>query len=111
VVLTAHDDRLIFDAPAGVMTPALRVDVVRRKAELLALLAGDFSAAASALLLRHVETLADDEWRALEERFVERAAVAEFDGNLSRGEAERVGYQEIEAALTSESQEIREQWR
>jgi hypothetical protein len=42
VLLTADGDRLSFDAPIGVMTLALLAMLKARKAELLAVLKGDY---------------------------------------------------------------------
>lgn len=96
VLLSAKREGLTFDAPAGAMTPQLRAAVKAHKPELLAVLAGDYLGAAFALLL----TLPDPAQReALAERFDERAGIHQYDGNLSRGEAERQAYIELARAV------------
>ena len=96
VVLTAQGDRLAFDAPAGVMTAELRATLAARKAELMAFLAGKFAAAADALLA----TVDDNEAReALAYAFFERAGIAEFDGGMSRPEAEFAAYLDLAQAV------------
>lgn len=90
-------DRLSYDCPAGVMTSDLKQMLVARKQEVLAVLAGDWCAAAMALLDR----VADPDLQAdLRLRFEERAAIIEHDGGLPKSEAERLAYQEL-ASLRS----------
>ena len=98
VKLSAKGERLIFDAPAGVVTPDVLATLQAHKGELLAVLAGDWQGAAAALLA----TVGDDEARAgLRHRFDERAGVCE-DNGMSRPDAERAAYHEISAALPGE---------
>ena len=66
IQLTVQGERLTYDAPAGVMTEALLALVRQHKAALLALL-----------------TQEDAEWHD------ERAAILEYEGGLSRAEADR----------------------
>ena len=92
VMLAAKGDRLAFDAPAGVMTPAIQAMLKARKRELLAVLAGDHLNAAAALVLTITNPDKSAEMAYL---FEERAGICEFDGNMSRGEAERIAYWEL----------------
>ena len=62
VTLSARGDRLSLDVPEGTLTPALRADLRTNQVELLAVL----------------------------EAFEKRAAIAEYDSGLPRGEAERL---------------------
>ncbi len=73
------------------MTPDLRARLVACKAELLAVLAGEYVRAA-ALIARVVDESARDD---LAYRFDERAAIVEFESGKSRGEAERQAYIEL----------------
>ncbi len=92
VVLSIDGGRLLFDAPAGAMTPDLLAAVKARKPELLAVLTGDYLGAAFALLV----TIPDPQRReALAEAFDERAGICQHGGGMSRGEAERQAYIEV----------------
>jgi hypothetical protein len=97
VRLGVRGDRLAYDAPAGAMTPYVRTILVARKAEVLAVLAGDWYAAAMAVLdwVRDPDRHAD-----LRYVFEERAGIAEYDGGLPRPQAERVAYAQLAAAET-----------
>lgn len=93
ILLAADGDCITFDAPAGIAVP---VDELRRlKPELLALLEGDYLGAALALLLR----LPADQQAEMLYLFDERAGICEFDGGMSRGEAERQAYIELARAV------------
>ena len=92
VVLTANGDRLAFDAPAGAMTPAVVAMLKARKPELLAVLGGDYLTAAAALVLSVADPGRREE---LAELFDERAGICQYDGGMSRGEAELVAYREL----------------
>ncbi|MCH7591186.1 MAG: hypothetical protein IH989_00190 [Planctomycetes bacterium] len=96
--LSANGDRLVVDAPRGLLTAQLRETLLDRKAELLAILADrDDSARQAAALLSRVD---DPDVRAdLRELFEHRAAVCEFDGGLSRTDAERIALSELYAAI------------
>lgn len=96
--LTASGDRLVVDAPRGVLTEQLRDALRERKAELLAILtAPDHWARQAAGLLA---TVADPDRRAdLRELFEHRAAVCEYDGELGRADAERLAFGELQAAM------------
>ena len=96
--LTASGDRVVVDAPRGVLTEQLRDTLRDRKAELLAILtAPDRWARQAAGLLASV---ADPDRRAdLRELFEHRAAVCEHDGGQSRADAERVAFGELQAAM------------
>jgi hypothetical protein len=95
VVLTVRNDRLVFDAPVGVMTPELRDLLTEHKAELLLELNGYWKTAASTLLAQVNDDLRDD----LLYLFEERAAICEFDGNMSRQDAERMAYEQLVQAV------------
>ena len=92
VVLTANGDRLAFDAPAGVITPEMVAVLKARKGELLAVLRGDYLAAAAALVLSVPNAVLRDE---LVQDFDERAAIHEYEGSMTRREAERLAYHEL----------------
>lgn len=95
VILSTNGERLVFDAPAGAMTPAVQAMLKFRKPELLAMLRGDYLNAAAAL----VQSLADpDRHEAMAELFDERAGICQYDGGMRRGEAERMAYRQL--ALT-----------
>ena len=96
IILSANGGRLAFDAPAGAMTPDLRARLVACKAELLAVLAGEYVRAAAALIARMVDESARDD---LAYRFDERAAIVEFESGKSRGGAERQAYIELTRAV------------
>lgn len=92
VLLTAKGDRLAFDAPAGAMTPEVVAMLKARKPELLAVLRGDYLHAAAALVL----SIPDSRQRAaLAHLFDERTGICQYDGNMSRGEAERAAYRDL----------------
>jgi len=93
IILAADGDGITFDAPPGVAVP---VDELRAcKAEVLAVLTGDYLNAAAALVNRVADP---DEREALAYAFDERAGIGEYDGNMSRGEAERQAYIELARA-------------
>src|SRR6266516_22444 len=95
VILSANEDRLRFDAPAGVMTPGVLAMLKARKMELLAVLRGNYLHAAAALAL-----CASDPDRRMElaHLFDERTGICQYDGGFSRGEAERMAYRELARA-------------
>lgn len=70
-------------------------DVVR-KDYLFRLRPGRMNAAAIARVQPHMEAVKADLWPAYAD-WQERAAIMEFDGGLSRDEAERAAYQCMEA--------------
>jgi hypothetical protein len=93
-------DRLSYVAPAGLITTAV-VDTLRaRKAELLAVLRGDYLNAAAAALVFRVPDC--DRRNDLAQAFDERAGICQYDGNLSRAEAERTAYIELAKVLLDE---------
>jgi hypothetical protein len=97
-VLTANGDRLAFDAPAGAITPAVVAMLKARKPELLAVLRGDYLTAAAALVL----SIPDSHQRAaLAHLFDERTGICQYDGNMSRGEAERTAYRDLARTVPS----------
>lgn len=94
IALAVNGDKIRYQAPADVPVP---LDDIRRcKPELLAMLQGDYLLAAKALLEREADP---GQWDDLAYRFDERAAVCEFDGNLNRGEAEKVAYCELAGVI------------
>jgi hypothetical protein len=92
IVLNANGDRLGFDAPAGAMTPAVLAILKARKAELLAVLSGDYLAAAAALVSCFPDFAQQKELVYL---FDERAGICQFDGDISRSKSERRAYCEL----------------
>ncbi len=101
--LSANGDRLVVDAPRGTLTERLRGTLREHKAELLAIVtAPDLWARRAAALLSGV---ADSGLQAdLRELFEHRAAVCEFDGGLSRADAERVAIGELQATMRKAGQ-------
>jgi hypothetical protein len=83
VHLSATAGRLIVNAPAGFITPVICAELTAHKPELLRLLATNEPDADG-------WTLADVmyDWS-------ERAAVLEYDGGLSRADAERESWQRV----------------
>ena len=98
VLLTAKGDRLAFDAPAGVMTADVRAALTTHKPEILAVLRGDYAGAAAALLA----SLPEPDRQDLGYHFDERAGIGEFDGGMSRGDAERQAYIELGRAVEAQ---------
>ncbi len=94
--LSAKGNRLVVDAPRGILTEQLRVTLREHKAKLLTLLVplGD----------REI-TVADlpADWRI---EFEERAAILEYDGGLPREHAEAVALGEIVARMRATVQPI-----
>jgi hypothetical protein len=95
VLLAATGAKLAYDAPAGVLTAERRALMKARKPELLAIVTGSYLMAAKEMLL----TLPEMTWDPLAEMFDERAGIVEFDGNVSRREAERTAYVELARAV------------
>jgi hypothetical protein len=90
-------DNLRVRGPESVVK-AVREELRTRKREILAALGQAWARKAAALLAQ----IHDDDLRAdLRYRFEERAAICEYDGGMSRDEAERGAFKEIEAALLS----------
>ena len=100
VELAVVGDRLRY-RPVGAVTDELRVAMVACRQELLALArsmvmpsmpAGTWARRAATLLAR----VTDAEERVdLRETFEERAGVCEYDGHLSRDEAERIAFGQL----------------
>lgn len=94
ICIEARRDRLHVEVPAGAMTDELIQYLREYKAELLRLLTAESATPAAAPEnatpaaepLSAVTLLADEDTR---EFFEERAAIAEYDGELSRDEAEQ----------------------
>jgi len=90
IILIRRGDELIVKARKGVTLP---IDDLRRcKAELLAMLNGDYLYAALELIRREVDP---DRQADLAYQFDERVAICELEGGSSRGEAEKVAYLEL----------------
>jgi len=89
----AAGDQLLIDGSEGeiVDDPDIMWHVTRRKAEIVAFLAGDWRAALRALVEREVPDRIDD----LIEQFDERAGIYEYDAHLDRQRAEELAYSEI----------------
>ena len=101
ITLAADGESIRFDAPADAEVP---VEEIRKlKPELLAVLGGEYLHAALELVLRVPDP---DERQALADLFDERAAVCQYDGGMSRGEAERVAYGELARAVDARDQSI-----
>jgi len=111
VRLSVKGDKLAVDAPKGVLTPELRTMLTAAKLEILRLLAGAGTDADDLPIVDPPGTWAkraagllagidDPDRRAdLREAFEHRAGVCESNGELSRDDAERVAYREIESKL------------
>ncbi len=96
--LSVRGDRLIVNAPRGVLTEQLKSILRQLKPELLELLTDPtiWARRASALL----SDVEDASVRAdLRELFEHRAAVAEYDGEQNRGVAERIAYRELRGVI------------
>ena len=92
----AEGDKLRIRGPKRLEPLAL--ELLRCKAELLAILSDNDRWARQAAGL--LATVADPDRRAdLREVFEHRAAVCEFDGGLSRTDAERIAFDELQAAM------------
>lgn len=97
IELAATGDRLRY-RPVDAVPPELLTQLRVHKAALITILrAGDYWARQAAGLLSGV---ADPDLRAdLRELFEHRAAVCEFDGRLSRADAERIAFTELQVAM------------
>ncbi len=92
----AEGDRLRIRGPKRLEPLAL--ELLRCKVELIAILADNDRWARQAAGL--LASVADPDRRAdLRELFEHRAAVCGFDGGLGRGDAERVAFGELQAAM------------
>ena len=96
IELRAEGSRLRY-RPVDAISPGLLTQLRVHKAELMTILqAGDYWARHAAALLSGV---ADPDERAnLRELFEHRAAVCEFEGRLSRADAERIAFGELQRA-------------
>ena len=97
VVFRADEERLLFDAPAGVMNPQLRQLLKLYKRDLVELVRRRHVAAMTRL--REVAATWRPEWR---EYWEERAAISEYDGELSRDLAEEHAFHELVAWILAE---------
>ncbi|HEX8523293.1 MAG TPA: hypothetical protein VF669_13635 [Tepidisphaeraceae bacterium] len=88
--LVPDGNGIVFDAPAGVAVPV--EEIRHRKSELLAMLRGDYTSAAAALLLKVEDP---EEREELAYLFDERAGICQYEGGMSRPEAERQAYLEL----------------
>ena len=94
VTLERAADRLRVEAAAGTLSPDLRAAIVARKAELLAVLGGDWFGAAKALLFRYAGVIDDDEWWSAGDFFMYAINRGVADG-LERQHAEQAAYREL----------------
>jgi hypothetical protein len=100
VVLAVNGGKLIYDAPAGMMTPGFLEAMREHKTILLALASGDWYAAAIAM----IDCLDDpDQRESLRYQFSERAAIAEYDGGADRYAAERLAFEEVASVVVASS--------
>lgn len=94
IVLAADGEDITFTAPAGVVVPVR--EIRHMKAELLAILKGDYIVAAAAL----VRSVSDEEHRKrLVSRFDDRVATDTRNGCIRRGEAYRRAYIELAQSM------------
>jgi hypothetical protein len=93
VTLSVNGERLAFVAPSGAITHGLRADLARCKAEIIAVLKGDYLTAAVSLLLR---TTAPGNWR--------DGLVMLFDERMNISDDQRVAY--IALSQSVESAEV-----
>lgn len=105
ILLRARGDKLRVEGPAELLTDHLRTLLAQRKAELLAILAGDGAAAAGLLLVRAYATGAVDaqaywDW---DEWWSERAGICEYQGGMTRHEANLIAYELLAAELDGEA--------
>jgi hypothetical protein len=100
--LSVNVDKLIVEGPVNLMTDALKAELTRHKPALLLLCRVDWARRASHLLSK----INDPDHRAdLRFQFEERASVYEYDGNLTRDEAERLAYLELAKAVEGGNRE------
>ena len=78
VRMSVENNRLVVDAPKGVITPSLMDVLQRQKPEIIA------------LLVATVDGWSREDWLAI---YDERAGIAEYDGGVSRSEAEAQAYE------------------
>lgn len=86
ICLTVKDDRLQIQAPKGVVSANILNYIKKYKGEIKEHLIEGLSSRSS---LSCYSTVLDDQ----QEAFEERAAIMEYDGELSRAEAERAAQQ------------------
>ena len=98
ITLAANGAGIVFDAPAGAEVP---VEPLRQiKPELLAVLNGDYLSASFDLVMSLTDPgLRED----LAYRFDERSGICQYDGNASRGDAERQAYVELARAVEADT--------
>jgi hypothetical protein len=110
VLLSAEDDRLSFDAPAGVMTPDVKAALKARKPELLAILAGRWKDAARLMIGREpdADRRADlREWLGCPSNCATLTQLGNFIRNAtfgnfqlaSRSDAERAALEQLADAM------------
>ena len=78
VRMSVENNRLVVDAPKGVITPSLTDVLQRQKSEIIA------------LLVATVDGWSREDWLAI---YDERAGIVEYDGGVSRSEAEAQAYE------------------
>lgn len=90
ISIAADGAFIAIEAPKDVVIPVDAIQIV--KAELLALLRGEYLRAALELALRHNDL---EQREALVEWYDERAGICEYQGNLPREEAEQAAYVQL----------------
>jgi hypothetical protein len=96
ISLSVNGEKLRVEGPAELLTAELRALLAPRKPELMAVLTGDWCGAAAAVF----GTICDVEIRGdVQHRFDERAGICEYDGGVSRADAERMAFEEVSREL------------
>jgi hypothetical protein len=96
VELSGVDGRLVVRGPKAKVTRELLATIREHKAKLLPLVTQTWARRAAGLL----SSIADPDRRAdLRLQFEERSAIAEYDGGLSRNEADKLAFHELQEAI------------
>ena len=101
VLLTASGEKLRVEGWRDQLTPELVAALVARKAEIMAVLRGDRARAAGELLVRALleGRIGEEQFWDWEEWCTERGAIAEYQGGVSRSQADAVAYELLAAEL------------
>lgn len=92
VIVTACDGRIRLDAPRGILTPDVRERIRAWKSEIMDALLQPWARRLSAMLSPMGDADARQMFRDL---FEERAGIFEYEGGLSRDEAERLAFEHV----------------